>query len=65
MPFDANVGRGLDRAFPDASRMLAELEAIGNPGGYARGRLSAIRLARLEPGDRNAAEALARRWGMA
>lgn len=63
--YDANTGQGLDRAFPDAPGVLAELAKIGNPTGYSRGRLAAVRLARLEPGDRNAAEDLARRWGMA
>ncbi len=59
------TARDLGKSFPDAAAALAELGALTQPTGYARGRLAALRLSRLEPLDRNAAESLARRWGLA
>ncbi len=55
---------GPERDMPNADAVLAQLESLRQPTGYAQGRLRAVRWCRLEPDVRNRAEALARKWGL-
>jgi hypothetical protein len=45
--------------------LLTELEGVQTPTPYARGALTAIRLASADAADRQRMDALGRKWGKA
>jgi hypothetical protein len=53
---------GLDRAMPNVGAVLDELEAVGTPTDYARGKLAAVKLCKLAAAEQVRVDALARKW---
>jgi hypothetical protein len=54
--------RGPTREIPDAEVMLGELERISKPTQFAKGRLAALRMSKLDRPARLRVDALVRRW---
>jgi hypothetical protein len=59
--YDATI-RSRPLEMDDAAERLTRLEAIATPSEFQRGELSAIRLCRLDPTERDRVEALTAKW---
>jgi hypothetical protein len=59
--YDATI-RSRPLEMDDAAERLTRLEKINKPTPFNRGELSAIRLCRLDPAERNRVEALTQDW---